>query len=520
MITRINPSTISTSLLRSVVLSARTRGSIALMLLLAGCTVGPAFKTPAAPDGGDSYTSSPLPQQTASSPDAVAGSAQHFAYQQDIPAQWWTLFRSVELDHMIRDALKRSPSMASAQAALRQVQENLRSQTGSLLYPNVSGQLGAGREKLNGTSGVAGIFNLYSASVNVSYTVDVFGANRLQLEGLQASVDFQQFQLEATYLTLTSNLVTTAIAEASLRAQLQATHEILEAQEKQLDVVEKQLNLGAIPRSTVLLQRNTVAQTRATLPPLQKALEQTRHQLSVYAGRLPSEPGLPEFDLASLQLPQDLPVSLPSVLVRQRPDIRASEALLHQASAQVGVATANLYPQINLTGSYGSSATNINKLLSPGAAMWSLFAGLTQPIFNGGALTAKKRAAAAAYDKAAADYRATVLTAFQNVADSLRALDYDAATLKQQAEVESLSRESLDLSTQQFKLGAISYLTLLDAQRTYQQARVGLVKAQAARYADSAALFQAMGGGWWNRPAQEQAASGTALPVPISATEN
>ncbi|PUA18763.1 efflux transporter outer membrane subunit [Glaciimonas sp. PCH181] len=504
----------------------RARTSLALVLLLAGCAVGPDFKAPTAPQSGDSYTPSPVPQQTeavpVSDPGAPsAGLEQHFAAGQDIPAQWWSLFHSVPLDQMIRDALKRSPSMASAQAALRQVQENLRAETGSLLYPSVGGQLGANREKVNATSGVgAGIFNLYSASVNVSYSVDVFGGNRRQLEGLQASVDFQQFQLEATYLTLTSNLVTTAIQEASLRAQLQATHEILDAQEKQLSVIEKQLNLGAIPRSTVLLQRNTVAQTRATLPPLEKALSQTRHQLSVYAGKLPNEAGLPEFDLASLQLPQELPVSLPSLLVRQRPDIRASEATFHQASAQVGVATANLYPQINLTGSYGTSATEVHNLFTPAAVVWSLAAGLTQPIFNGGALTAKRRAAVAAYDKAAADYRSTVLTAFQNVADSLRALEFDASTLKQQAEVEALSRESLNLSTQQFKLGAISYLTLLDAQRTYQQARVSLVKAQAARYADSAALFQAMGGGWWNRQSLAQASTAATLPVPLSASED
>ena len=496
-------------------LTARARLSVAMLLLLAGCAVGPDFKAPDVPDVGDHYTPTSLPQQTDAAP-GPAGIAQSFSIGQDIPAQWWSLFQSAALDQMIRDALKRSPSMASAQASLREAQENLRAQTGSLLFPSVSGQLGATREKASPlNSQGSGIFNLYNASVNVSYTLDVFGANRRQLEGLQASLDYQQFQVEATYLTLTSNLVTTAIQESSLRAQLQATREILKAQEQQLNVIEKQFSLGAIARSTILLQRNTVAQTRATIPPLEKKLALTRNQLSVYAGKLPSEAGLPEFDLGSLQLPQEMPVSLPSALVRQRPDIRASEALLHQASAQIGVTTANLYPQINLTGSYGPVATEFPKLFTGGAAIWSLAAGLTQPIFNGGALTAKRRAAIAAYDVAAANYRGTVLTAFQNVADSLRALDLDASTLKQQAEVESLSRESLNLSTQQFKLGAISYLTLLDAQRTYQQARVGLVQAQAARYADSAALFQALGGGWWNRATLAAASTGVTLPVPI-----
>lgn len=505
---------------RFPLLALRAGLGFAVGLILAGCAVGPDFKAPDAPGGGDNYTPSPLQQETDAAPGA-AGLAQHFAVGQDIPAQWWSLFHSVALDQMIRDALKRSPGMAAAQAALRQAHENLSAQSGSLLYPSVTGQLSDTREKASPVSGLgSGVFNLYNASVNVSYTLDVFGANRRQLEGSQASVDYQQFQLEATYLTLTSNLVTTAIQEASLRAQLQATREILGAQEQQLGVIEKQLNLGAIARSTVLTQRNTVAQTRATIPPLEKSLAQTRHQLSVYAGQLPSESGLPEFELASLQLPQDLPVSLPSVLVRQRPDIRASEALLHQASAQIGVATANLYPQINLTGSYGPVATKFHDLFTSGAIVWSLAAGLTQPIFNGGALNAKRRAALAAYDVAAANYRSTVLTAFQNVADSLRALDYDAATLKQQAEVESLARESLDLSTRQYQLGAISYLTLLDAQRTYQQARVNLVKAQAARYADSAALFQALGGGWWNRQSLAAASSATTLPAPLPASKD
>jgi NodT family efflux transporter outer membrane factor (OMF) lipoprotein len=235
------------------------------------------------------------------------------------------------------------------------------------------------------------------------------------------------------------------------------------------------------------------------LPPLEKALAQTRHQLSVFAGKLPGESGLPEFQLDSLLLPLELPVTLPSSLVRQRPDIQASEALLHAASAQIGVATANLYPQITLSGNVGSAALQAGNLFGSGNGFWSIAAGLLQPIFNGGALSARRRAAIAAYDQAAAEYQGTVLTAFQNVADALRALDLDASALKTQAETEVLARESLELATQQYQVGAVSYLTLLDAQRSHQQARIGLVQAQAARYADTAALFQALGGGWWNR---------------------
>jgi NodT family efflux transporter outer membrane factor (OMF) lipoprotein len=285
---------------------------------------------------------------------------------------------------------------------------------------------------------------------------------------------------------------------------------VLDALTQQLGLIEKQFQFGAIPRITVLTQRNQVAQAQASLPPLEKALAQTRHQLSVLVGKLPSEAGIPEFLLESLTLPEQLPVSLPSALVRQRPDIRASEELLHQASALVGVATANQYPQFNLSGSYGSQSLTPHDLFEANNVIWSLAAGLTQPIFNGGALTAQRRAAEAAFDSAAAQYKATLLTAFQNVADSLRALDSDASTLKAQAEVEATAAESLALVTTQYKLGGTSYLVLLDVQRTYQQSHINLVQAQAARYADTAALFQALGGGWWNRQPAMATASGAA----------
>jgi NodT family efflux transporter outer membrane factor (OMF) lipoprotein len=272
------------------------------------------------------------------------------------------------------------------------------------------------------------------------------------------------------------------------------------AQEKQLALVEQQFQFGGVARTDVLAQRTQLAQTRATLAPLEKQLSQNRHLLAVLAGRFPGDAAaLPEFGLDELKLPRELPMSLPSELVRQRPDIRASEELLHAASAQVGVATANLYPQITLTGSYGSQATRPENMFHPGTAVWSLAAGAMQPIFRGGELTAKRRAALAAYDQAAEQYRGTVLQAFQNVADVLRALDDDARTLKAQADAEEAARDTLDLARQQFQLGAVSYLSLLNAERQYQQTRISLVQAQSARFADTAALFQALGGGWWNR---------------------
>ena len=477
-------------------------------IVFSGCVVGPDFKSPVAPKAiGNTYSSESAPAATDALSNANkdnADNSQHIVYGKELPAQWWTLFHSEALDQLIRSALQQNPTFSAAQSTLRQAKENFNAETGSRTFPSVNAQVGATREDALLYSPTPNVFNLYNASVNVTYTIDAFGASHRQLESMIAAVDYQHFELEAAYQMLVSNVVTTAIREALLRAQIQATQNIIDAQQKQLAVIEKQRELGAVTRSTELLQKTLVAQTQALLPPLDKALAQTRHQLSVYVGKLPSESGLPEFQLDNLQLPQDLPVSLPSSLVRQRPDIRASEALLHQASALVGVATANQYPQINLTGSYSYEYFQLGSV-GGGSPLWSLGAGLTQPIFNAGALKAKRRAAEAAYDQAEAEYRWTVLTAFQNVADNLRAIDSDAAAYKAQASAESLARESMELSQSQYQMGAVSFLTVLDAQRSYQQARINLVTAQAARLADTAALFAALGGGWWNRPEENAA---------------
>ena len=483
---------------------ARQAGLVtAIGLAMAGCAVGPNFKSPELPAAarGPDYTATPLPAKTAQAP-VTGGQAQEWVKGSDIPAQWWAVFHSSQLDELIHSALARSPTLAAAQATLREAQESLRAQQGNLQLPRVDAQLGAQRERASAvqTQTPGGeLLTLLNAQVNVSYTLDLFGGVRRQIEGAQAAVDAQRYQVEATYLMLTGNLVTTAIKEAGLRAQLKATREVLKAQQGQLGILEKQFHTGATPKSVVLAQRTEVAQTLATLPALEKSLSQTRHQLAVYAGRLPSEPGLPEFDLADLSLPQTLPLSLPSELARQRPDVRAAEALLHQASAQVGVATANLYPQIQLSASYGSTALQTSDLFTSPWTFWSLAAGLTQPLFHGGALNAQRRAAIAAYDATAAQYRGTLLTAFQNVADALRALQFDADTLKSQADAEANAKESLDMATQQYRDGAVSYVQLLTAQQAWLQTHTALVQSQAARYADTAALFQALGGGWWNR---------------------
>jgi NodT family efflux transporter outer membrane factor (OMF) lipoprotein len=485
---------------------------------LIGCAVGPDFKPPAAPDA-QTYTAAALPEETAASPVA-GGQAQRFNRGEEIPRQWWLVFHSETLDGLIGRALAENPTVAAAQAALRQARENYQAQFGTVWFPSVDAGLSGSRQRTtgasSGSSGGASTFDLYNATVSVSYLLDIFGGGRRELESLQSRVDYQQFLLEGTYLALTANIVTTAIQEASLRAQLQATLEILADQQRAYELVKSQFQLGGVSRPDVLAQKTQLAQTRATLPPLEKALYQTRHQLATLVGQLPGTAAdLPEFDIQAITLPEDLPVSLPSALVRQRPDIRASEALLHAASAQIGVATANLYPSITLTGSYGTESTRTQDLFRTDTMLWNLGAGLVQPLFRGGALLAERRAAIAAYDQAAALYRQTVLQAFLEVANVLQALASDARTLEAQSQAEIAARDTLQLTEKQFQFGAVSYLSLLDAQRQHQQTRISLIQAQAARFADSAALFQALGGGWWNPSPPPSAGAGPG-PLPVT----
>ena len=436
------------------------------------------------------------------SADVSAGAAQKFIVGRDIPGEWWKVFRSKELDGLIAEALRANPSIQAAQAALWQAKENLYAQGGKLL-PTVDANAQAAREQFSpasfGLPGAASIFNLYQATVGVSYTPDVFGAQRRQIEATGALAEYQRFELEATYLTLTSNVVTAAVQEASLRGQIDATYDILKAEGEQLQVVRHQFEVGAAARTDVLTQESEVATEQATLPPLQKQLEQQRHVLMALLGRFPSEARNDHLTLASFNLPTNLPVSLPSQLVEQRPDVRAAEAQLHQASAQIGIAIAARLPQFSLSAEYGSVALTTAALFTPGAIVWSLGAAGTQPIFHGFTLLHQQRAAEAAFEMTQAQYRNTVLVAFQSVSDVLRALQLDAATLKAQQAAVRAASSTFDLARSQYRFGAITYITLLNAQRSYLQARLSLVQAQAARFADTAALFQALGGGWWNR---------------------
>jgi NodT family efflux transporter outer membrane factor (OMF) lipoprotein len=471
-----------------------------LALALSACAVGPNFKSPAAP-ATDGYTSNALPAKTEAT--AVAGGeAQEFQLGHDLPGQWWSLFASPRLDALIAEAMSNYPDIAAQQAALRAARENVRAQEGVFL-PQFQGAGNVVREKVSGATigpGFPGfITSVYQANVNVSYTFDFFGGERRALEGLQAQEVAQNFKLEASYLTLTTNVASTAIQLASVRDQIAATGEIIAVEEKQLTLIQRQFELGSQTRADVLQQQSNLSSVRATLPPLQQQLAAAEHQLAVLTGHSPRDALPAEFTLSELKLPQDLPVSLPSSLVAQRPDIQAQEAVMRQASAAIGVATANMLPQVTLSGAFGGESLTFSSLLTPGSNTWNIAAGITQPLFEGGTLRAKRRAAIATYEQSGAQYRLTVLQAFQNVADTLTALDNDAQALKAENDALDAAKASLDFIQRQYDDGAANYVSLLTAQQTYQQARIAAVRAVASRYTDTITLFQALGGGWWNR---------------------
>lgn len=482
----------------------RWRRSVAAVVcvLIAGCAVGPDFRKPAAPDVRD-YTAVPV-SATVGIPDVHAGEAQRFAKGSEIPGDWWTLFHSRPLNALIEESLARNPDIAAAQAALSAARENTLAGRGAY-YPSVSAGLSASRQQdppgalAPVPSNNAFLYTLLTPQVSVSYAPDVFGLNRRTVESLQAQEDAVRYQLIAAQITLSANVVTAAVQQASLQAQIDATHQVIDLNTHMLQILRYQMAKGYVGRLEVAAQESQLAQTTATLPALVKQLDQQHNALAVLAGRFPSQAPAEKFELADLQLPQALPLSLPSQLVAQRPDVLQAEANLHAASAQVGVATANRLPNIQLTANAGSTALAIGEVFKAGTGFWNLGAAVAAPIFDGGTLLHQQRAAKAAYVQAAAQYRSTVLTAFQNVADTLTALDQDARGLLASAASADAAKVTLDLSQRQWKDGYASYLSLLNAEQADQQARIALVQAQANRYADTAALFQAMGGGWWQR---------------------
>jgi NodT family efflux transporter outer membrane factor (OMF) lipoprotein len=473
----------------------------ATAVALASCTVGPDFQRPAPPTVTQ-YLPEPLPEQTATA-EIIGGDAQRFLQGADVPGRWWEGFGSPQMNAMVQEALAANPDLDAAQAALRQAGQTYLASRGPL-FPSVNANLSTTEQVGSGASG-GNSLTLYNSSVSVSYLIDVFGGVRRGIEASDAARENQLFQLEATYNTLIANVLTAAIQEASLRAELAATQEIIGAQTMALDLITQQFELGAVARGDVLAQQAQLTQTQVALPALQRNLAQVRTTLTVLLGRFSAEGPPPGIDITSLQLPRELPVSLPSRLVEQRPDIRISQALLRQASANIGVATANMLPQFNLTGSITNNTNSeVGGTFSPEAFAGSFGLSLAAPLFRGGQLAHQREAAVYAYERAEAQYRSTVLTAFGNVANVLTALTVNAEVLRLQLIAEQTAAQNLDITTERFRAGAIAYLPLLDAQRQALQARVALVRAQANRYADTVALFQSLGGGWWNRDDVEE----------------
>jgi NodT family efflux transporter outer membrane factor (OMF) lipoprotein len=473
--------------------TARNRTRLALAAaacaaLLAGCAAGPDFRPPAAPDSV---------QVSAQAP------AQHPEAAIDLAAPWWQQLGSPSLNQLIDQALAASPTLAAAEATLRQAQELQAAQAGATQLPRVDASAGAQRQRISpsaqGLPGEGRSFDQYSASIGVRYTLDLAGGNRRALEALGARTDYRRYQLEGARLNLAASIVGTAITQARLAAQIDALQAIVQLQGEQLNLAGERLRLGQAAHSEVLALQAQVEQTRASVPLLRQQHQQSSHLLATLAGREPTAQGLPLFTLRDFTLPTDLPQTIPSGWVRQRPDIQGAQALLHAATADYGVAVSRLYPQVNLSASLGSQALTTGALFGGGAAVWSLIGQITQPLFNP-ALPAEKRAALAALDAAAANYQGVVLEALRSVADALHALDNDAQALAAQAAADAAAQGSLQSMQRQYALGSASYLQLLSAQQQAQQIRTDLVAAQARRLQSSAALYQAVGAGWAGAP--------------------
>lgn len=462
-------------------------------LALCGCAVGPDFHAPAAPDA-PSYTREALPAAT-----QAAGVTQTLVVANNALPAWWMQFHSDALNRLVDTALQRSPTLDEARAKLVEARENYIAQAGATEFPAVDATLSGTRQKVNPAAfGIPivpnpGPFTLFNASVSVSYALDVFGGNRRALEALLAQVDYQTYELDAARLSLAGNVVSTAIRRASLQQQLALTQQLSDAQAHQLTIVEGRYAAGGVAQLDVRTQRTLLAQTRAQIPPLTTQLAQADHQLAILLGVAPSQADFNDITLDALHLPDTVPVTLPSILARERPDIRASEALLHQASANVGVATANLYPQFVVSAGIGSERTRVEDVVNS-LNVWNLGLNLTQPIFHGGELRAKKRAAQAAYDAAFASYRQTVLQALQQVADTLHALNDDARELQARDDAASEAQASVTIAQAQYAAGGVSQFSLIDTQRQALQTALDKTRAQADRLADTAALFQALGG--------------------------
>ena len=482
----------------------RALGGLAA-LLLAGCAVGPDFAPPA-PPAAQTYTSSALPEALVPGFDEAE---QRLANGQTIAADWWQLFHSPSLSAVLAEAVAGNQDLAAANATLAQAQEAVNQARGAF-YPQVDFALSARREQTtslrsnSGRSGHSGggtsVNNLYSLGPSISYAPDVFGLTRRQVEQQQALAQSQAYQLAAAWLTLTGNVVSQAINIASARLQIKATEDIIADDVQNLTLVQAKFKAGKAARTDVLIAESQLTNDRTLLPPLRQQLSIAQHSLAVLRGRFPGQTPAMEFDLAAFTLPGELPVSLPSQLVRQRPDILAAEANLHAASAALGVATAQLYPSVTLSASFGFESSDLSDLFQGSSAIWSLVAGLTAPVFHGGALRAQERGAADALRASLATYQQTVLAAFGQVADTLQALANDADLVGAGRHALDVANASQALQRESYAAGKSDLLQLLDSQRLYQQARLGFARDQAQRFQDTTQLFVAMGGAWWASP--------------------
>lgn len=425
-----------------------------------------------------------------------------------LAADWWRLFGSAPLDAMVQVALTNSPNAQGAQAVLRESQENLRAGYG-VFFPQVGAAFGASRERQSpvrfGLAGAGGIFNLFTLGSTISYALDLFGAERRTVEGLRASVDMQRYTLLGTDLALTGNVVNTAIAREAYGEQVAIIRDMIAIQREQLAITRTRAAAGTVPYSAVETLRSALASSQATLPGLAQRRDQASHALTLLLGQTPDQGEPPAMPLDQWHLPADLPLSLPSQLVRQRPDILAAEAQLHVANAHVGVATAALFPSFILDGSYGGNSSTLGSLGEARNAFWSAGVTADWPVFQGGTAWFGRKAAQEAYRKALADYRQAVLAAFAQVADTLKALQHDAEALAAEEEAMQAAREALGLTQANDAAGLASYLDVLVADQQYQQARMAYVQALAQRFQDTVALYVALGGGWWNAPPDSMA---------------
>jgi NodT family efflux transporter outer membrane factor (OMF) lipoprotein len=464
------------------------------MLFLDGCAVGPDFVQPEAPSV-EQYTHGKEPTSTIT----AEGQAQHFSSGAKIARDWWRLFNSSKLDAIIKEAIVNNPNLQAAQASLRESQYNLQAGYG-IFYPQVDAGFGATRQlysPLKTGQNVAGsIFNVFTLNATVSYAIDVFGGARRGVENLQAQTDFQRHTVDATYLALLGNIVNTSIARAGYSAQIEATEQLIDLLKEQVRITEVQALAGTVPYSTVLSVRSQFASIAATIPPLRQRRDQAEHLLATLAGKTPAEWVSPRLELAELTLPTDLPLTVPSELVRQRPDILAAESALHGASANIGVATAALFPSFTLDASYGVNNNTFVNLFSKNGIFWSVGQNVLTTIFDGGTLRYRRKAAIEAYEQSEASYRQTVLSAFAQVADTLRGLEHDAETLRAQSEQLAAAEEALRLVQTNYQTGIVNYLSVLNADTQYYQAKIGFLQTLAQRLQDTVALFVALGGGW------------------------